>query len=400
MNAGRPYDLDDRFERTGLLGSARRIVVKVGTHILSRDDNLLDVTFIGQLMAQVAEVRAKGVEVAIVSSGAVGAGMGTLGLKARPAKLEDLQAMAAVGQSVLMHHYDHGAAPHGLHVAQVLLSATDIREKDGYKNVRNAFGALFRLGAVPIVNENDSVAVDELRFGDNDSLSAHVTNLINADLLVILTDTDGLHEGDPKRQPPPPLIKTVYQISRTVEELCGGSASGSGIGGMQTKVGAAKTLSLAGVPTIIAHGRKVRLAEMLAGKPDGTIFLPQTDREGMKVHHHWLLSIKPSGKLVVDDGAAKALIERGVSLLPSGVRRVYGRFAQGDSVSVHRLGGGGEIARGIVRYSAEDVRKLAGRHSREIADILGYDYGDEIIHCDNMVTIANGPTGKEQSRKR
>lgn len=389
MDRDRSYDLDDRFNRATLLRSVRRMVVKVGTRILSGDDSSLDVAFVDGLMAQVAEVRSKGVEVAIVSSGAVGAGMGTLGLKTRPTKLDVLQAMAAVGQSVLMRHYDHAAAPHGMRVAQVLLSVADIRQKDGYKNVRNAFSALFRLGAVPIVNENDSVAVEELRFGDNDSLSAHVTNLIGAQLLAILTDIEGLYEGNPNQTPRPPLIRTVYTINRTVEALCGRSTSGAGIGGMRTKVGAAKMLAASGAPTIIAHGRQVRLVELLAGRPDGTLFLPQADREGMKVHYQWLLSIKPTGKLVVDDGAAKALVERRMSLLPSGVRRVYGRFAQGDSVSIHRLGWG-EIARGIVKYSAEDVRKLAGRHSREIADVLGYNYGDEVIHRDNMVMITNG----------
>ena len=383
------YDLDDRYDRAAHFRSVRRVVVKVGTHILSREDGLLDLAFVEDLMRQIAEVRASGVEVSLVSSGAVGAGLGSLGLTKRPTELDTLQAVAAVGQSVLMRHYDHAASPHNIRVAQVLMSAADLRRKSGYQNVQNAFRELFRLKALPIVNENDSVAVEELRFGDNDSLSAHVANLINADLLIILTDIEGLYEGRPDRVPQPPLIRTVYTINRSVESLCGKSTSGRGIGGMQTKVGAAKTLAASGVATVIAHGRRTTLPEVLAGAPVGTLFLPQQDRTNTKTHHHWILALKVAGKVVVDDGAARALIERHTSLLPTGVRRVYGTFGPGDAVSIQRVGGG-EIARGIARYSAEDVRRLAGRHSNEIGVILGYDHGDEIVHRDNLVTVVNG----------
>lgn len=382
-----PYDCDDTYDRRELFRSVRRFVVKVGTRILSSYDNLLDDEYIGHLIEQIAQARNDGLEAAIVSSGAVGAGMGSMGLTARPRALDTLQALAAIGQSVLMHRYKQAAGAHGIRVGQVLLTAGDLNRKTDYMHVQNALRALFRLGALPVVNENDSVAVEELRFGDNDSLSANVANLIGADLLIILTDTDGLFEGSPDLTPKPPLIRTIRTIDRRVEELCGDSGSETGIGGMGTKVQAARTAAAAGVPTVIAHGRKTTLQQIIAGESVGTLVLPQTDTA--RGHRRWILARKVSAVVFVDDGAANALMNRRTSLLPSGITRVRGSFKPGDAVSIHRQDGG-EIARGLAAYSSGDVRKLAGHHTREITALLGYNAGDEIVHRDNMVITANG----------
>ena len=385
----RVYDLDHSFDRRTALGNVRRVVVKVGTSTLSSENGRLDRAYIAELMEQVAGLRNSGREVAIVSSGAVGAGIGALNLKKRPGSIGDLQAVAAVGQSLLMHFYDDAASPMGIRVAQVLLSAADLRRKVGYQNVRNVFESLFRLKALPIVNENDSVAVEELKFGDNDSLSAHVANLADADLLVILSDVDGLYRGTPGAESAPPLIPTVYRIESEVERLCGASTSGVGIGGMATKISAAKMLAASGVPTIIANGRTTRLEDIVSGKPVGTIFLPVSASAHTSRHQHWILAQKTLGRLTVDSGAARAIVERNTSLLPSGIQRVTGRFSEGDAIAI-LTEDGVEIARGITRYSADEIRKIARHHSREIETALGYTRGDEVVHRDNLVTVTDG----------
>ena len=385
MNVRDGYEIEATFDRKSLFSDVKRIVVKVGTRMLSRESNLLDLAVIDRLMDQVAEARKMGVETAIVTSGAVGAGMGVMNLRKRPENVNELQALAAMGQSQLMHSYARAAARHDLHVAQVLL-AGEFGAKEGYLHVQNTMRALFRMGAVPVINENDSVAVEELRYGDNDSLAAHVANLIQADLLVIFTDIDGLYEGDPK-SPDAHLIHTVRAVDKHLESLCGGSGSATGIGGMQTKVRAAKTLSASGIPTVIAHGHRAAIGDVLRGQPIGTLFLPQEGKA--RGHQRWILAQKPAGSLVVDDGAADALIRRNTSLLPSGVKRVHGDFVKGEAVSV-QTERGTEIARGLVAYSHEECRAIAGRHSKAIPAILGHPGGDEVIHKDNLVVVLNG----------
>jgi len=385
---GGAYDLDGAgVDRAKILRAAKRIVVKVGTRILSRDDSSLDEDYIDGLMEQVAGVRASGVEVAIVSSGAVGAGMGSLGLRYRPKQIDVLQGLAGIGQTVLMHRYKTAARAREMRVGQVLVTAGDLNRKRDYMHVRSALQALFRLDAIPIVNENDSVAVDELRFGDNDSLSAHVANLVDADALLILTDADGLHEGAPDADSQTPIVRTVHRVDRSVEQLCG--SGGSGIGGMLTKLDAAKTLAASGVATVIAHGRKATVADILAGKPVGTLIVPQPGVA--RGHRRWILARKVSGTLVIDQGAVRALVSKRTSLLPSGISAVEGRFARGAAVSVvgpdrH------EVARGLIAYSSSDARKLAGRQTSEIAEIVGHYAGDEMMHRDNLVMVANGTT--------
>lgn len=385
----RGYDIGDTFDRRSALRNVRRLVVKVGTSTLSRADQKLDTDYIADMLKQVAGLRDAGLEVVIVTSGAVGAGIGALGLPGRPKDIGELQAVAAVGQSLLMHTYDHAASPVGIRVAQVLMSAVDLRRKSGYRNMQNVFRSLFHLGALPVVNENDSVAVEELKFGDNDSLSAHVANLIDADLLVIFSDIDGLFEGCPREGTDIPLIRTVFCVDSEIERLCGASTSGVGIGGMATKVNAAKMLAASGVPTVIAHGRTAKLAQIVAGDTVGTMFVAGCAPGHTSRHQHWVLAQKTAGRLVVDSGAAKAIIEGNKSLLPSGIRRVTGKFSEGDAVSVVAEKGV-EIAKGITRYSADEIRKIARHHSREIATALGYTRGDEVIHRDNLVTVLDG----------
>ena len=386
MNVKDGYELEATFDRKKLFRDVKRVVVKVGTRMLSHDNNLLDLAVIDRLMDQIADAGKLGVEVALVSSGAVGAGMGGMNLQKRPDDVNDLQALAAMGQSLLMHHYARAAARHHLHVAQVLLAGGEFSAKESYLHVQNTMRALFRMGAVPIINENDSVAVEELRYGDNDSLSAHVANLINADLLIIFTDIDGLYEGNPST-PDARLIRTVRAIDKQLESLCGGSGSATGIGGMQTKVRAAKMLAASGLPTVIAHGHQVTVEEVLRGEQVGTLFLPQEGKA--RGHYRWILAQKPSGVITVDDGASDALVRRSTSLLPSGVIRVDGDFSKGDAVSI-QTERGTEIARGLVAYSCDECRAIAGSQSDEIISILGYTGGDEMIHKDNLVTVLNG----------
>jgi glutamate 5-kinase len=369
-----------------MFSGVKRVAVKVGTGTLSREENLLDLAFMDALMDQVAEARDRGIETVIITSGAVGAGMGSLQISRRPTAIDELQALAAIGQSLLMHHYARAAAHHDIRVAQVLLTSGEMTQKASYLHVQNALRALLRMNAVPIVNENDSTAVEELRFGDNDSLSAHVANLANADLLVLLTDIDGLYNGDPS-DPNSELIHTVDRIDHDLEAICGGAGSETGTGGMLTKVGAAKTLAASGIPTVIAHGRKVTLGEVLSGEPVGTLFVPQVDKTRM--HYRWILAQKVCGRVVIDEGAARALLKRRTSLLPSGVTRVVGRFKLGEAVSV-RKEDGTEVARGLAAYPASEARKIAGRQSSEIEDVIGHNAGDEMIHRDNLVIVLNG----------
>lgn len=378
------YDLTEAFDRTQILSRVRRVVVKVGTRILSKSDNSLDESYIERLIEQVSVIRERGVEVAVVTSGAVGAGMGAMGMSRRPAQVDVLQGLAGIGQTILMNQYQTAAKTHGMRVGQVLLTAGDLSRKRDYMHVQNALRALFAFDAIPVINENDSVAVHELRFGDNDSLSAHVSNMINADLLIIFTDTHGLFEGNPYSDPPPAIVRTIWRIDQAVEGLC--SACGGGIGGMRTKLEAAKTLAASGIPTVFAHGREVTIEQVIEGETVGTLVVPQVDRA--RGHRRWILARKPRGVLVVDDGAVRALVERHTSLLPSGIREIEGRFSPGDAVSIVRSDRS-EIARGLTAYSSADVRALAGHHTREIEQLVGHPGSEEIVHRDNLAMIVN-----------
>ncbi|MDT8441627.1 MAG: glutamate 5-kinase [Desulfuromonadales bacterium] len=369
--------------RTILLAHVKRIVIKIGSTVISDRDGL-DLAQIEALCADVHDLRQRGYEVVLVSSGAVAAGKGDLGISGRPQTIPLKQAAAAIGQSRLMRAYKDALRPHGLKAGQVLLTRDDLANRRRYLNARNTLMTLLEYGVVPIVNENDTVVVDEIRFGDNDNLSAMATNLVEAQLLVILSDVDGLYSCDPRRHPQAQLISEVARITPEIEALAGGEGSELGTGGMATKVKAAKRAALYGAGTAIINGRTPHnLRYLFDGHELGTYFLPAVDP--MAARKHWIaFTKKPRGKLLLDEGACRAVAERGKSLLPSGIRALDGSFERGDAVRLCDLAGT-EFAKGVTNYSSAELGRLLGRKSSEIEAVLGYKYGDEIIHRDNLV---------------
>jgi glutamate 5-kinase len=371
--------------RQEIATAATTIVVKVGTRVLTRDDGVLDQQRIALLAGEVNSVLESGRKVALVSSGAVGAGMGRLGLRRRPTDLARLQAVAAVGQSLLVEAYERSLESFGRHAAQILLTADDMENRTRYLNARNTIRALLHYGAVPIINENDTVAVDELQmsFGDNDRLAAIVTNLIQAPLLVLLSDVDGLYDGDPSDSRSR-LIPTVKRLDLSVFDLVRDRATGLSRGGMASKLRAAQQATLAGENVIIASGRKPGiLAAILGGQPVGTLVLAQGGL--VAARKRWIgFAVQPRGRLVVDAGAREAVEREGRSLLPIGVVKVTGAFVKGDVVALDDPSGA-EFARGLTNYGADDVRRIRGLKTTEIAEALGHSRYDEVIHRDNMI---------------
>jgi glutamate 5-kinase len=353
------------------LKTAARLVVKLGTGVLTDSRKQIDPAQLEQLVAQVAAQRKAGKEIVLVTSGAVGAGMGVLGYEKRPAELSELQACAAVGQSRLMATYAELFAKHDLHVAQVLLTHEDLEHHERHLNARNTLVTLLGRGVVPIINENDAVSFTEIKFGDNDKLSALVASLLPADLLVILTTVDGVIENFSKADPK--TISVIEQIDDTIEKLAGGTTSETAVGGMASKIQAAKIVVRSGIPLVIASGKKKNvLAKILGGENEGTIFVAQPNKlQGRK---RWIAFFHhPKGALFVDDGAKKALRESGKSLLPPGVARCEGEFAAEDVVRICDLNGT-EFARGIAKFSAGEIR------ARKLVRV-------ELIHRDDLVIL-------------
>jgi glutamate 5-kinase len=351
--------------------TAVRVVVKLGTGVLTDSRKQPDQAQLEQLAAQVAALRKVGREIVLVTSGAVGAGMGALGYEKRPTNLAELQACAAVGQSRLMTIYENLFAAHDLHVAQVLLTHDDLEHHERHLNARNTLVTLLDRGVIPIINENDAVSFTEIKFGDNDKLSALVASLLPADLLVILTTVDGVIENFGKANPK--TISVIEQIDSTVEKLAGGTDNELAVGGMKSKIEAAKIVVRSGIPLVIASGKKKNvLAKILAGENEGTIFVAQpTKLAGRK---RWIAFFHhPKGALFVDDGAKKALRESGKSLLPPGVARCEGEFDAGDVVRICDLDGT-EFARGIAKFNATEVR---GRKLTRV----------EVVHRDDLVIL-------------
>jgi glutamate 5-kinase len=368
--------------------TGKRLVVKVGTSTVTHPTGKLNLGGLEQVVRQVADAANAGCEVALVSSGAVGAGLGRLGWTRRPATIPEKQAVAAVGQSLLMQLYEKLFAEYGLTIAQVLLTREDVADRRRYLNARTTLLTLLAYGVVPIINENDTVAVEELHFGDNDTLSALVASLISADLLVILSDIDGLFTADPRKDPAATLVPRVEEVTPEVEALAGGAGTARGTGGMQTKLAAAKIAQNSGVNLVIANAtRPAVLADALAERPVGTWF-PARGRLGSR--KQWIaFNVPPTGRLVVDAGARRALAERGKSLLPSGVLSVEGEFEAGDAVAILDPEGG-EFARGLTNYSAADLRRLLGLRTPEIAEVLGERLYEEAVHRDNLVLLSRG----------
>lgn len=373
--------------RQEVAAAASLWVVKVGTRVLTRADGLLNEERIAALCEELHQVMESGRKVVLVSSGAVGAGMGQLGLRKRPTDLAHLQAVAAIGQTNLVEVYDRGFRRHGRHGAQILLIADDLDHRTRYLNIRNTILTLLDYNAVPIINENDSVSVDELRttFGDNDRLAAMVTNLIRAPLLVLLSDVAGLYDGDPN-DPKSQVISTVTRLDESIWSLVRDNATGLSKGGMASKLEAARIATTAGENVIITSGKEPgALAKIMAGEPVGTLFTAQG--ETIPSWKRWLgFTVQPRGHLVVDDGARRAVESQGRSLLAIGIVDCGGVFKKGDAVSV-RDRSGAEFARGLTNYSAEDIARIKGMKTEQIGSVLGYSTYDEVIHRDNMAVV-------------
>lgn len=376
---------DVHLVRRELAETARTFVVKIGTNVLSRADDTLDVDRLRVLADQIERVRAAGKQVVVVSSGAVGAGIGLLGLPGRPTDLPHLQAAAAAGQAQLIRQWDEQFRRHGYHAAQILVTGEDFKTRSRYLNVRNTLFTLFEYGAVPVVNENDTVSVDEIKFGDNDQLAAMVTNLLPAPLLIVLTSVDGLFDGPPDD----PGSRVVPLVSEWNDELLDHVApetSSRGRGGMGSKLRAIQMATAVGENVIVANGRSDGvLDDILDGHEVGTLFL--ADGQSIRAWKRWIgYTVEPKGRLVLDEGACQAILSDGRSLLAIGVTDVEGNFEQGQVVS---LAGpdGREIARGLSNYDARDARAIRGKRTAEISDVLGSLPYVEVVHRDNLVVL-------------
>ena len=374
--------------KRALIPRAKRWVVKIGSALLTNDGKGLDVNAIAGWVAQMAELRLRGIELVLVSSGAVAAGMHRLGWEQRPTEIHKLQAAAAVGQMSLIQTYEVEFQRSFLHTAQVLLDHDDLSSRQRYLNARSTLKTLIGLNVVPVINENDTVVTDEIRFGDNDTLGALVANLIEADLLVILTDQKGMFDSDPRTNPNAQLLSEIAADDVRLEQMAGGTGGALGRGGMITKVRAARVAARSGADTVIVGGRiENALLRIAAGENIGTFLW--AEQKPQAARKRWLSGqLQTRGTLMLDDGATKVLCEQGKSLLPVGVKEVHGDFTRGDMV-ICADSEGREIARGLVNYHADEARKIIGKPSSQIADILGYKDDNELIHRDNLVLSPN-----------
>jgi len=365
------------------LSSTRRVVVKVGSGLLADWGASLDRAIARRVVDQVCDCLEGGRQIVLVSSGAVALGCEHLGLDERPEDMPTLQAAAAIGQGDLVALYSRALASRGRFTAQVLLTHADLADRRRFLNARHALQRMLELGALPILNENDSVAVEELKVGDNDNLAAQVANLVEADLLVILTDQEGLLTADPRTDPGATRIPVVEAGGSVPDGALGNAAGSLSIGGMATKVEAARKAAARGVPTVVANGRQPGiLAAVLGGEDVGTLFLPAITRLGSR--QAWIAGLRPLGTLRIDAGAADALVQENRSLLPAGILAVDGDFQRGEPVGI--VGeDGAELARGLSAYSAGEVALIRGRRSSEIAALLGYHLGQAVVHRDDLV---------------
>jgi glutamate 5-kinase len=369
-----------------ILKRARRVVVKIGSQILSSSDGIEEARLRG-LVRELAELHEQKKEIVVVSSGAVAAGMMQLGRKERPKSIPEKQALAAVGQIKLMALYERAFSKFGKSVAQVLLTADDLANRQRYINAKHTFQVLLESAIIPIVNENDTVAVEEMKFGDNDHLSALVATLLEADVLVILSDVDGVYDQDPRTHENAQLIPLISEARGLRQAIGGASMSVLGTGGIVTKLAAAEEAALAGIPTVIASGLQSGVLEKIFDVKEqvGTLILPEADR--LPSRKHWIAyNLKPSGEIVVDQGAHDAVVQKGKSLLPSGLKEVRGVFGVGECVRCLDLDGK-EFARGLVNYSAQELNRIRGLHTSRIEKVLGYKAYEEIIHRDDLVVL-------------
>jgi len=382
----------NRTKQTKLAENAcdyRRMVVKLGTNLVTTEDGHLDLTNMASLVGQVARLHKQGIEIILVSSGAMAAGRDKLGIQRESRAVPLRQVMAAVGQGRLMHVYEQLFAEHGIIVAQALLTKEDLSDRAGYLNARNTLMGLLYFRVVPIVNENDVVAIDEIReakFGDNDNLSAMVANLVDADLLMLLGDVAGLYTADPNIDPRAELIPQVERIDSHIERLAGSTAGQRGTGGMATKIESARLATSSGVAVVIAPGRLPEvIPKLVQGEPIGTFFPSATTK--LESRKRWMVSgLACRGRVAVDAGAAAALRKGKGSLLPAGVTAVGEEFHRGDAIEIVDKQGN-RIACGITNYTSTDIEAIMGAHSEEIASRLGYEFGAEVVHRDNLVVL-------------
>ncbi len=367
------------------LADVKRIVVKIGSSIITNEAEVIDEAFLDSLAKQVYQLTKTGKEIIIVSSGAVAAGMMVLKLKEKPAKISEKQAVAACGQGYLIHKYSEIFFRYGLIVAQILLTSEDIAARARYLNAKNTLENLIQKKIIPVINENDTVATKEIKMGDNDNLSAEVACLIDADLLIILSDVDGLYDKDPRESEDAKIIDFIDNVDRFFKKATNKAGSKVGTGGIFTKLQAVKKTMVVGIPAVLAKGREDNiLIKILSGKKAGTFFCPGEKKIS---HKKYFISynVKPKGRIYIDKGAFDAITKKGRSLLPSGIVKVSGNFRAGDVVDV--LSEDVVVARGLTNYSLLDVEKIKGKKSIEIEEVLGYKYDDEVIHRNNMVLI-------------
>jgi glutamate 5-kinase len=371
---------------TSIIARASRLVVKVGSSLVTDEGRGIDHAAVARWAAEIAQLRAAGKSVVLVSSGAIAEGMQRLGWSTRPRAIHDLQAAAAVGQMGLVHAYETAFAQYGLHTAQVLLTHDDLADRRRYLNARTTLTTLLGLHVIPIINENDTVTTDEIRFGDNDTLGALVTNLLEADVLVLLTDQHGLFTADPRSDPSATLVREARAGDPALETMAGGAGSTIGRGGMLTKVMAAKRAARSGAATIIASGREPDvLARLARGEAIGTLLT--AERSMLAARKQWLADhVRLAGRLTLDEGAVRAITRDGKSLLPIGVVAVAGQFGRGEVVGCFAPDGR-EVARGLVNYGAQEAARIVRRPSSEIEAVLGYVDEPELIHRDNLVLL-------------
>lgn len=370
-----------------ITASERRIVVKIGSGLLRDPDSGLREDFVRQIVAQLITLRQQGTDVVLVSSGAIALGMRVLGTQYLPKDVAHQQAAAAIGQSHLIRTYERFFSTYRQPVAQILLTHDDMRDRGRYLNARNTLNTLLKCGVIPIINENDTVSADEIRFGDNDQLSAMVCNLVDADVLVILTDIDGLYSADPRLDPKAELIPEVTQLNAKIERLAGRTTHHTGRGGMHSKIQAAKIAGTNGIHTHIANGLHPDvLLRILSGDTVGTHIYPPTSAK-LSSRKRWIgFALRAKGEIMVDDGAKRALTRNGKSLLPSGILKVSGAFRFGDAVYCMDTTGT-RFAQGLVNYSSKELQAIIGQHTSQIEEILGQKAYDEVIHRDNLVLL-------------
>jgi glutamate 5-kinase len=371
-----------------LLKNKKRIVIKIGSSMLTDAEGHLDPKVFASLAEEVAKLSQSGKKIILVSSGAIAAGMKRMGLTHKPHQIPKKQAMAAVGQTALMHEYEKSFGKQGLMVAQILLTRDDLANRRRFLNARHAIAELLELGIIPVINENDSVVVHEIKVGDNDNLSSLVTNVAEGDLLIILTDIDGVYDADPKIKKEATRQSVIENIDESLHQIASDTLRAGSTGGMKTKLEAAEKAAHFGAITVIAHGNTPHVLEkILAGEDIGTLIHPKGIADRLTAKKHWIAyTLKSTGTLILDQGAKEAILSKGKSLLPSGIKKIEGHFSQGDPVDL-KLENESPFARGLCSYSSTELELIKGHKTTEIENILGYKYFDEAIHRNDLVIL-------------